>query len=294
MEKILRVLGVASGRRSRFLIKNGRVSVDGQKVWNPKAEVAESSEIAVDGIVLDRHPPLFLKYHKPLDVVCTMKKAREKGRVDLTEALPGFVPPWAEEKDWEPEMATKEQLLLPWVSLSRYHPVGRLDRDTTGLLLLSGDGKLTNRLLTPAYKIRRQYTAIVEGDAEAPIRNGEFIQELLAGGVRTSEGIFAATVIEALRLPSSGNTGDKVRSRVKLIVSEGKYRMIRRILYSCGLDVVDLHRPCYGGVNLGDLQPGTIGRPTAEEVAWASRYAGDNRRQQAKAQPDLCDVHGTA
>mmetsp|Transcript_56039 Transcript_56039/g.112288 ORF Transcript_56039/g.112288 Transcript_56039/m.112288 type:complete len:171 (+) Transcript_56039:450-962(+) len=118
------------------------------------------------------------------------------------------------------------------------HPVGRLDADTTGLLLFSSDGALTQRLLHPDGGIEREYEAEVEGN---PLARIEELKDILALGVETSEGVFPATLLDAT--PNS----------VRLTVCEGKYRMVRRILANAGHPVTALHRRRYGKVVLDDL-----------------------------------------
>merc|ERR1719188_933485 len=110
----------------------------------------------------------------------------EKGRAELSAALPGLVPPWAGEKGSAQGSGVP---LLPWIAVDRYHPVGRLDRDTTGLLLMSCEGKLTNRLLNPVKEVPRRYVAVVDGDVEASGSgdgSGVGLAEQLRAGVRTS------------------------------------------------------------------------------------------------------------
>lgn len=213
-----------------------------------------------------------MKYNKPLGVVCSMKMKNEKGRLDLTMALPGFVPPWLERDGDLAGYCEKENVPEPWLAVHKYHPVGRLDRDTSGLLLLSSDGKFTNKLLNPVYAVQRSYMALVKGDAEAPGKDGLSLGEILQAGVRTSEGIFSADVLDAVRLPAAPGREDGVHSKVTMRVAEGKYRMVRRMLYSCGLDVLALKRISYGPMDLGELAVGCLERSTPEEEVWANRF----------------------
>lgn len=134
------------------------------------------------------------------------------------------------------------------------HPVGRLDADTTGLLLFSSNGLLTNELLDPNRGVERGYLATVEGDVMQP-----GLKEKLATGVQTSLGVFAARLVE------------QKENTVRVVVTEGKYRMVRRILANVGLPVIDLHRTRYGMVSLDDLNI-TVGKhsPVSEQaVEWA-------------------------
>lgn len=213
---------------ARRLIRRGRVTVDGAVVRDPTAHVAPESAVAVDGEALEAAPPV-LVHHKPEGVVSTL--ADPWGRPSLAGALP---------EAWR----------------GRYHPVGRLDADTTGLLLFSADGAITQRLLHPRRAVERAYVATVEG---AP---GPGLAETLARGVATAEGTFTARV-EQIDGP-----------HVHLVVTEGKHRMVRRMLANAGHPVVALRRVRFGAFALGDLPPGETRPPTAEERAWLEAMMG--------------------
>lgn len=129
------------------------------------------------------------------------------------------------------------------------HPVGRLDADTDGLLLFSADGALTQRLLHPRRAIPRTYLATVEGSP------GEALRAALAAGVRTADGVFGGEVLSI--------EGDQVTVRV----TEGKHRMVRRMLANAGHGVVALRRLAYGPFVLGDLAVGAWRLPTDAESA---------------------------
>lgn len=129
------------------------------------------------------------------------------------------------------------------------HPVGRLDADTDGLLLWSADGALTQRLLHPRRAIRRTYLAAVEG------RPGPDLRDVLAAGVATSDGVFTGEVLEI--------AGD----RVTVQVTEGRYRLVRRMLANAGFPVTALRRLAYGPFPLGDLAPGAWRIATDAELA---------------------------
>jgi 23S rRNA pseudouridine2605 synthase len=129
------------------------------------------------------------------------------------------------------------------------HPVGRLDADTDGLLLFSSDGPLTQWLLHPRRAIERVYVARVEG------RPGPELVERLAAGVQTAEGTFTGAV--------RAIDGD----RVTVAVTEGKHRMVRRMLANAGFPVLELRRIAYGPFSLGDLPAGAWRLPTEDELA---------------------------
>ena len=131
----------------------------------------------------------------------------------------------------------------------RYHIVGRLDLDTHGLLLFSTDGTLTQYLLHPKREIEREYIAKVEGEPT------DALIETLAKGVETSVGLATATVLSI--------EGDVVR----LVVKEGRNRVVRRMLHNAGHSVIDLQRVRYGTVVLGDLTVGQTRPITDAEMA---------------------------
>lgn len=190
---------------------------------NSSRKVDPTTPIFVDGELIEE-VPLFLMYHKPEGVHSTMKD--NLGRPDLSGVLP---------EAWMGEL----------------HPVGRLDAETTGLLMFCADGKYTQRLLHPRRAIEREYVAQVEGEVhEAELR------ETLAAGVKTSDGVVCADVVEA------------ADTTVRLIVREGKHRMVRRLLANVGHPVVELHRVRYGEFVLGGLQPGQWRALELEESAW--------------------------
>jgi 23S rRNA pseudouridine2605 synthase len=138
---------------------------------------------------------------------------------------------------------------LPPQFAGRFHAVGRLDKDTSGLLLFSRDGKLTQFLLHPRRQIPRTYRATIDVDPPAGL------QAQLAEGVETALGRFAGTV-------------ESIEGRVvQLVVREGKHRMVRRMLHNAGASVIALHRIRYGSCALGDLDEGQVRPVSPDEVA---------------------------
>ncbi len=129
------------------------------------------------------------------------------------------------------------------------HPVGRLDADTDGLLLWSRDGALTQHLLHPRRAILRTYVARVEGRPKPALKG------ILANGVQTADGVYDANLVSI--------DGD----RVTLQVTEGKHRMVRRMLANAGFPVLELRRLSYGPLVLGDLAAGAWRPATPEELA---------------------------
>ena len=155
-----------------------------------------------------------------------------------------------------------------------FHPVGRLDADTTGLLLFSIDGQLTQRLLHPSGNVQREYLATVELEGEGEGGKGTFdeaqLREKLKQGVETADGTYPAELLgvsEATRKEQDEKEKDEEEGEgkntngllvLRVGVAEGKHRMVRRLLANAGYPVVGLHRVRYGRVELGSLVEGEI------------------------------------
>jgi 23S rRNA pseudouridine2605 synthase len=212
------------------LIRKGLVEIDGTVVAKSgaKLKVPWQSCPIVDGFEYPP-PPLLVAYNKPLGTVSSMRD--DMGRQDLSTVLP---------QSWQKSL----------------HPVGRLDADTTGLLLFSRDGDLTHRLLHPKYVVEREYVAEVENEIDPADLGAR-----LAAGIETIED-GEGLVVEAQLLEVEGQS-------VRLVVTEGKYRMVRRILANAGHPVVSLHRLRYGEVMLDELEVGEAVEVGGEELAWA-------------------------
>eukprot|EP00929_Paragymnodinium_shiwhaense_P062176 TRINITY_DN31037_c0_g1_i4.p1 TRINITY_DN31037_c0_g1~~TRINITY_DN31037_c0_g1_i4.p1 ORF type:complete len:353 (+),score=20.08 TRINITY_DN31037_c0_g1_i4:155-1213(+) len=309
-------LGVAGGEQLREVVRAGRLTVDGRVVRDPLAVAEPNVPLSIDGVELDRKPPLLLKFHKPYDVVCSLKDHR--GRRDLSTSVPGLVSPVRDAGKEGAAFSWSDYSplgLRPFVAVSQYHPVGRLDRDTTGLLLFSRHGGLTFKLLDPRQGIPRRYVAVVEGDVVAEGQTTGALAGRLAAGVATECGTFAGRLLKSEKLtpdeailaghtdyreqtkrrllrrrnrqphqhvPIADNWQEhrdvgalQEKSRVCLEVCEGKNRMVRKMLFRCGHSVVELHRTQYGQVHLHDLRVGDIARADSEEERWALTLLND-------------------
>lgn len=213
LDRVLVGRAIGTRKEVQALCREGRVVVDGEIIDNPATKVFVDAEIYVDGEEWEMAPRIAL-YHKPVGVLSSMDD--NWGREDLSDVLPF---------SWRAAM----------------HPVGRLDADTSGLLLFSSDGQFTQRMLHPRHQIPRTYIATVEGQIDE-----ESLRARLAAGIETSEGVFPANLLSV-----SGQD-------LEVEVQEGKYRMVRRILANAGHPVLALHRIRYGDFELGDLAPGQI------------------------------------
>lgn len=216
LQKFLAESGVASRRASEEIIRAGRVTVNGAVADQLGVRVdPDKDRVAVDGRVVRPRRKLYLALNKPPGYTCTRKD--EHARRVVGELLPA---------EW-----------------SSVYPVGRLDRESEGLLFLTNDGDFCLRLTHPRFGIRKIYRATVEGRVHP-----EVLQRFREG-VRFEDEVLR---IDEGRVVSSGQ-GVCV---VELVLSEGRYREIRRLFASEDLDVVRLVRTQIGPIKLGELKPG--------------------------------------
>jgi len=223
LAKYLAHAGVASRRAAEDLIRAGRVSVDGEVVADLGRQVSESAEVRVDGAVVGGPEERAVwMVNKPAGVVSTARDTHGRPTV----------------------------VSLVCDSSARLYPVGRLDADTTGLILLTNDGELANRLMHPRYEVPRTYIARVAG---GPV--GDAAVRALRAGVELSDGVTAPASVRVL-----------ARDRLELVLHEGRKRQVRRMCEAVGHPVVALERVGFGSLRLGGLAAGEARRLRAEEV----------------------------
>lgn len=217
--------GVASRRAAERLIFDGRVQVDGAVVTDPATDVDGSEAIAVDGELLltgtTARERVVYAVHKPAGVVSTAKDTH--GRPTVV----GLVG-----------------------AARRLYPVGRLDADTTGLILLTDDGDLAHRLTHPSFEVPKTYRARV---ANPPVR--EPALRALRDGVELDDGMTAPAKVRRLHA-----------DEVELTIHEGRKRQVRRMCEAVGHPVRTLQRVAFGPLRLGDLPVGASRRLTPAEV----------------------------
>lgn len=217
LQKIIARSGFTSRRKAEQLIKDGRVSVDGETVSELGAKAdPEKQTISIDGHPLVNEPEkIYLLLNKPPGYVTTLNDPQ--GRPTVISLLKGIN--------------------------QRVFPVGRLDIDTSGALLLTNDGNLANRIAHPRYNVTKTYIARVSGfPSKSDLKR-------LAEGVEIEGRLTAPARIQKIK--SSPHS-----SILKIVIHEGRKRQIRKMFTAIGYPVMELTRTAYGNLKLGDLPSG--------------------------------------
>lgn len=229
LQKYLSRSGVASRRASEQLIRDGRVSVNGEIVREMGVKVEPDDRVAVDGRAVAPEPPVWVLLHKPAGCVTTRDDPR--GRPTVYDLLPDRYE-------------------------SLFH-VGRLDLDSEGLLLLTNEGGVANRLMHPSHEVDRVYRVAVEGT----LTRGD--RRALLSGIELADGPARAHAVEIL---DTGDRGSSGGSLLRIVMREGRKREVRRLLDAVGHPVRRLVRERLGPVSLGALPEGEWRELTADEV----------------------------
>lgn len=219
LQKYLAACGVASRREAEKLILAGLVKVNGRKVTELGSKInPEHDRVQVGSKLLVQEKPRLYLFHKPAKVVSTMRDP--EGRKCIADFVSGLA--------------------------ERVYPVGRLDFDVTGLLLLTNQGQLAHSLLHPSFGVEREYLAKVRN------RLSESARARLLKGVILEDGkakVLSVSEVEA---------GDGRSSLLRLTVAEGRKHFVKRVLSAVGLPVLQLKRLRYGDYKLGNLKPGEL------------------------------------
>jgi 23S rRNA pseudouridine2605 synthase len=225
VQKILASAGIGSRRACEELIAAGRVAVDGERITLGAKADPVVQVITLDGERIHTNPSLvYFLLNKPPGVVTTVSDPQGRPTVmDLMPANP------------------------------RVYPVGRLDQDTEGLLILTNDGELANRLAHPRYEVEKTYVAQVRGQ---PKRHA---MRQITDGVELEDGPAKARSVRQI-----GGAGD--RSLIEIVIAEGRKREVRRLLAAVGMPVERLARVKIGPLPLGDIAPGKFRPLRGDEV----------------------------
>jgi 23S rRNA pseudouridine2605 synthase len=216
LQKILARAGICSRRKAEEYIADGRVTVDGKVVTRPGLKVdPEQTEITVDGKQVRREEKIYILLHKPAGYVTTMSDPQ--GRPIVTDLLPGIK--------------------------HRVFPVGRLDLESEGALILTNDGALGNKVLHPSFEVNKTYEATVKG-----VPNAAELQRLARGIILDGLKTWPAKLRVLHR--------KKGETTIEVIIHEGKKRQVRKMFQAIGHSVLRLKRTAYGGLKLGALGRG--------------------------------------
>lgn len=222
LQRYLAHAGVSSRRAAEDIIRAGRVTVDGETVTDPARDTGDHHDVRVDGERVAPEPTVVWAVHKPQGYVSTAADTHDRRTVVQLVDSP-----------------------------LRLYPVGRLDADTTGLILLTNDGDLAHRLTHPSHEVEKVYEATV---SEPPVK--EAALRLLRKGVQLDDGWTAPAKVRRMTLQ-----GDVL----EIVLREGRKRQVRRMCEAVGHPVRALRRVAIGSLRL-DLPLGAARKLTAEEI----------------------------
>jgi len=228
LQKVIASSGYTSRRKAEELIKEGKVYVNGNLVTELGTKVSDKDNIIVEGKVLDNKPKMvYYLINKPRNVICSLKD--EKDRKIITDYID---------------------------SDERIYPVGRLDYDTTGALILTNDGDFANMLMHPSNNIEKEYLAIVEG-----IITVDEIYKLKEG--ITIEG----TKVIPKRVKVKKKDKDKNKTKIEITIIEGKNHIVKKIFQKIGHPVIKLTREKIAFLDVKNLKSGEYRYLTKEEIS---------------------------
>lgn len=233
LNKYIAKAGVCSRRNADALIEQGKVRVNGHVVTEFATQVGEQDEVEVNGQLISPRRHLYILVNKPKDTITTTDDPHDRRTVMDLIRLP------------EPE---KNSLF----------PVGRLDRDTVGVLLLTNDGDLAHRLMHPSYEVDKLYLV----RTKEPVKPHEI--DLLKKGIELEDGVAAADEAAYVALPDHHQVG--------LRIHEGRNRQIRRMFEALGHEVEFLERVNYAGITAEGVRRGKWRRLESHEIKRLRRH----------------------
>ncbi|PLR76359.1 pseudouridine synthase [Bacillus sp. V3-13] len=227
LQKVIAHAGFASRRKAEELILEGKVKVNGKIVKELGVKVSPNDKVEVNGIPVEREEPVYFLFYKPRGVISSVSD--DKNRKVITDYFSGI-----------------EQ---------RIYPIGRLDYDTSGLLLLTNDGEFANLLMHPSNEIEKVYVAKTKGiPANEQLRS-------LERGIQLEDGKTAPARVKLLSVDKRKNS-----AIIEIAIHEGRNRQVRRMFEAIGHPVMKLKRERYGFLTLQGLKAGEIRELTAHEV----------------------------
>lgn len=237
LQKVIANSGYTSRRKAEQLIEEGKVSVNDKVVTELGTKVSKNDKIVVEGIPLEKEKPVYFMLYKPRGVISSVKDEKDRKTV----------------VDFFPEIE------------ERIYPIGRLDYDTSGLMLLTNDGEFAQMLMHPKHEVDKVYVAKVKG-----VPHKEEIKKLLKG-LKIDNEYLKAVHVKITSVDKGKNT-----SIIEMILHEGKNRQVRRMFESLGYPVQKLKRERYGNLDLRGLQPGDYRALTPHEVKQIKLLAQKN------------------
>ncbi|RCW45648.1 16S rRNA pseudouridine516 synthase [Paenibacillus prosopidis] len=221
IDKLLAHMGLGTRSEIKKAVKLGKVAVDGRIIKDSGLIIdPEQAEVAFDGEPVVYRNIVYFMLNKPQGVISATEDGRERTVIDLLEL--------------------EDRLRDPF-------PVGRLDKDTVGLLLLTNDGQLAHELLSPRKHVAKTYEALVQGDV------GEQDKQLFASGVTLDDGY--VTMPAELRIANREQRDEHIYSTVTLTIMEGKFHQVKRMFEAVGKKVVYLKRVSMGPLQLDESLP---------------------------------------
>ncbi|MBP0724258.1 rRNA pseudouridine synthase [Bacillus sp. RG28] len=239
LQKVIANAGIASRRKAEELIKEGRVKVNGKVVTELGVKVSGNDQVEVDEIPIDKEEPIYFILYKPSGVISSVSD--DKGRKVVTDFFP--------------------------MIKQRIYPIGRLDYDTSGIILLTNDGEFSNLLQHPKYEINKEYIAKVKG-----IPTKEAIRKL-ERGIQLEDGKTAPAQVKIMSMDNKKNT-----AIVRLIIHEGRNRQVKRMLEAIGTPVLKLKRERYAFLDLSGLRSGDARELSPHEVKQLRALASTKHR----------------
>ncbi|MGM9951471.1 MAG: pseudouridine synthase [Lysinibacillus sp.] len=228
LQKVIAYAGVASRRKAEQLIVEGKVKVNGKVVRELGTKVSNSDTIEVEGVKLEKEDKVYFLLYKPKGYISAVTD--DKGRKTVVDIFKKRVP-------------------------ERIFPVGRLDYDTTGLLLLTNDGEFSYQLTHPKFKIDKTYIARVKG---VPTIDG---LKKLQRGIKLEDGKTAPAKVSMTSFDEKAG-----KAICEITIHEGRNRQVRRMFEAIGTPVVKLKRERFAFLDLGNLNPGEYRELTKHEV----------------------------
>lgn len=237
LQKVIANSGFTSRRKAEQLIVEGSVQVNGKVVTELGTKVTSNDEVVVNGIPIEKEQPVYYLLYKPRGVISSVSD--DKGRKVVNDFLPEVT--------------------------QRIYPVGRLDYDTSGLIVMTNDGEFAQSLMHPKHEIDKVYVAKIKG-----IPNKEELRQLTKGIKSDGE------TLRAVHQKLLSSDRQKNTSIIQLVLHEGKNRQIRRMFETLGYQVDKLKREQYAFLSTHGLQPGESRELTPKEVKKLRNAADKN------------------